>query len=383
MRAAYRAAYCVLLLSLPLLSACTARPTQPACITTRDNAAPANSARKDDLHLEVLPLPASVRDLMQSLRSGAHILADPDWYVWGASIVHGPDGQYHLFTARWPRRLGFYAWLTHSEIAHAIAEHPEGPYRWLGPALQARGAGHWDQITVHNPRIKQFDGKYYLYYIATNGDVSDDELVEIARVGYSHPKWKLLRENQRTGVAVADSLNGPWRRMDHPIIEPAGPITTLTVNPAIARGPDGTYFMIIKGDKPGTTAFVRNQALATADSPIGPFHIQPNPVIDSFDSEDAAMWFDHDRNRFYVTFHADQQIGLLTSADGYVWTAAAHSPLTPKQIHFDNGDTLTPRRMERPFVWLDESGRPALLFVAVKVGDNAFNLHLPLGPVRE
>ena len=39
----------------------------------------------------------------------------------------------------------------------------------------------------------------------------------------------------KTGVAVAPTINGPWTRMDQPLIEPSGPIPTLTVNPAIAR----------------------------------------------------------------------------------------------------------------------------------------------------
>ena len=86
-------------------------------------------------------------------------------------------------------------------------------------------------------------------------------------VGYSHPSWKILRTNQRTGVAIASSLQGPWTRLDQPIIEPSGPIETLTVNPAITKDDQGIYYLIVKGDKPGSTKFERNQGIAPIQEP--------------------------------------------------------------------------------------------------------------------
>ncbi len=79
-----------------------------------------------------------------------------------------------------------------------------------------------------------------MYYTSTNTGkekLSENDLVEAAKTGYSHKYWPLLlRSNQRTGVATAQSLEGPWERMDKPMIEPHGPIGTVTVNPAICRG---------------------------------------------------------------------------------------------------------------------------------------------------
>lgn len=147
----------------------------------------------------------------------------------------------------------FTGWLTHSEIVHATSKSPSGPWKIKETVLKGRGPGNWDAITVHNPKIKYFEGKYYLYYISTNmGDqsISEKELIETALTGYSHPNWKILRPNQRTGIAVSNSIHGPWTRMDQTLIEPSGPITTLTVNPAIDQGKDGKYYLIVKGDKP-------------------------------------------------------------------------------------------------------------------------------------
>ena len=259
-----------------------------------------------------------------------------------------------------------------------MADKAEGPYKYVDTALTCKGDSQWDKFTAHNPKIKKFDGKYYIYYIGTRAELTEDELIETAKVGYKHKNWKTLRENQRTGVAVADRITGPWKRSKKPIVEPAGPITTLTVNPAITQGPDGTYFMIVKGDKPNEKRFIRNQALATAKTPVGPFEIQPKPVIDTFDTEDASMWYDKKQKKFYATYHAHTHIGLISSTDGYNWGKAKPDKLTAKQIRFADGQIFKPDRMERPFVLLDENGKPQLLFVSVRKGNQTMNFHLPL-----
>lgn len=209
------------------------------------------------------------------------------YYNWGSSIQKGKDGKYHLFYSRWKKEYKFTGWLTHSEIAHAVSDNPAGPWKYKATVLKGRGKGHWDAITAHNPKIKYFNGKYYLYYCATNmgeKEYSENDLIETAHTGYNHSNWKILRPNQRTGVAVSKSLHGPWQRMDKPLIEPSEPITTLTVNPAITKGKDGKYYLIVKGDKPNEKRFIRNQAIAISDSPTGHFEIQPKPVIDYLDT---------------------------------------------------------------------------------------------------
>ena len=325
------------------------------------------------------PIPVESYASLDDDQARANIFPDPNWFNWGASVLKDTDGKYHMFYSRWPKKYGFLSWLTHSEIAHAVADNPDGPYHYVETALSCRGDNQWDKITAHNPKIKKFDGKYYLYYCGTHADLTEDELIQTARGGYRHKNWKPLRENQRTGVAVADKITGPWKRSKMPIIEPAGPIKTLTVNPAITQGPDGRYFMMIKGDKPGTTKFVRNQAIATSKSPASPFEIYPKAAISTFDTEDASMWYDKKRKKFYATFHAHKYIGLISSQDGYNWQKATPDRITNKQILFADGQIFKPDRMERPFVLLDEKGQPQMLFVSVRKGNKTMNLHLPFG----
>jgi alpha-L-fucosidase len=319
------------------------------------------------------------KDRLQPLAE-ENIFKTSGYYNWCPSILQTDDGMYHLFYSRWKKEYNFTGWLTHSEIAHAVSHSPAGPWEYSETVLTGRGKGHWDAITVHNPKIEFFDGKYYLYYCSTNmgvNDYSEQELIETAKTGYSHPNWAILRPNQRTGVAVAPTINGPWTRMDQPLIEPSGPITTLTVNPAVARGKDGKYYLIVKGDKPNETRFIRNQAIAVSDSPVGPFEMQAKPVIDYLDTEDMSVWYDAGRDYFYGVFHAHSFIGMVSSQDGINWKKATEYVLTHKKLKLDDGTDLVPDRMERPFVFQSQ-GEPEVLAMAVKKGDDSYIVFVPV-----
>ena len=60
---------------------------------------------------------------------------DPDYYIWCGTMVRGDDGTCHLFYSRWPRKFGHYAWVTHSEVGHAVADAPLGTFRHVDVAL--------------------------------------------------------------------------------------------------------------------------------------------------------------------------------------------------------------------------------------------------------
>ena len=327
--------------------------------------------QSDEIDLKELIRPVSPDQLFKT----------EGYFNWGASIIKGDNDLYHLFYSRWKSEYSFTGWLVNSEIAHATSKNPDGPWEYHSTALKGRGKGHWDAITAHNPKIKHFGGKYYLYYISTNmGDreYTKEELKETAQVGYSHPNWSILRPNQRTGVAVSNSLYGPWERFPTTLIEPSGPITTLTVNPAIARGADSLYYLIVKGDKPNETRFIRNQALAIAQGPEGPFEMQAAPVIDYMDTEDMSLWYDDSRSCFYGIFHSTEGfIGLVTSSDGRTWEKAAGYHGIPKKIPLEDGDTLVPDRLERPFIY-QEKGELQVLCLAAREGDVSYTIFVPL-----
>ena len=109
-----------------------------------------------------------------------NVFRDSEYFNWCNSIIKGKDGKYHMFYARWERDKTFNAWLTHSTVAHAIANHPAGPYKYVNTVLDFEKEFYQegDMMTAHNPKIKYFNGKYYLYFISTklNHDISNKEL---------------------------------------------------------------------------------------------------------------------------------------------------------------------------------------------------------------
>ncbi len=309
----------------------------------------------DHLDAYGAPEPSTALDLgprLQKLRP-ENIFEDPDWFQWGGSIIRGDDGRYYLYYSRWKKKDGWLQWLTHSEVAIASSSTPHGPWRFERVALEGRGKGHWDEIQAHNPKIKRFGNRYYLYYISTRP----------LKTRYE------TRNAQRTGVAIASHPLGPWKRLDHPLIDPSPPLMhTLTVNPAIASK-DGKHFVLmVKGDRrawPGH-AVPRVQAIATGTSPIGPFRYR-GLAIEDFDTEDASLWWDKKRSCYFAIYHAHTHIGLIRSADGIHWTSARYSRVTGKTLWTTDGKAFEAPRLERPNVYLDpRTGEPSVLILAVK-----------------
>ena len=64
-------------------------------------------------------------------------IEEPDFTIWGASPILA-DGKVHLFAARWPEANVDPAWRKSSEIAHYVADKPEGPFRFRSVVVTRR-----------------------------------------------------------------------------------------------------------------------------------------------------------------------------------------------------------------------------------------------------
>jgi predicted GH43/DUF377 family glycosyl hydrolase len=315
--------------------------------------------------------------------------SDPEYNIWCGSMVRTEDGKCHLFYSRWPIKLGHYAWVTHSEIAHAVADHPLGPYKHVDVALPPRGAEFWDGLCTHNPTVLHFGAKYYLYYMGNTGDGKAS-----SSLNWSH------RNNQRIGVAVADSPNGPWQRMDQPLIAPTPGFhdALCLANPSVVERPEGGYLMVYKavadkGPKPFGGPVVH--IVATADSPTGPFKKHPDPIFTSKDSsfaaEDPFIWRGADRywavvKDFKGSFTKQgPSLALFESKDGIDWRLSEHPLVAKVGIEWEDKPWKPLFKLERPQVWL-ENGKPAVLFCAAADRsdlNHTFNVAIPLKPVDQ
>ncbi len=315
--------------------------------------------------------------------------SDPDYYIWCGSAVRGDDGKYHLFYSRWPRKLGHYAWVTHSEIAHAIGDTPTGPFRHVSVALTARGKEYWDGLCTHNPTILRAGDKYYLYYMGNTGDGT-----AMPTLNWTH------RNNQRIGVAVAESPNGPWQRFDQPVLDvsadPDAPDSLMTSNPTIARRPDGGYLLIYKAvgkKRPLPFGGPVVHLTATSDYPTGPFTKQLKPMFTApgidFPAEDPFAWYDYGTGRYLAVVKdnngyftkAGKSLALWESNDGFDWKLSAHPLVSTTEITWAGGRKQKLNSLERPQLLFGPDGRPIVLLGAVDETEgrtHSWNIQIPL-----
>lgn len=308
------------------------------------------------------------------------VFALDDWHVWGGSMVRTPDGVCHLLFARWARALGHNAWVTHSEIAHATADEPLGPYQLQGVALAGAGGDAWDAEATHNPTVIAYRGRYYLYYMGTRGPGG----------------WWDYRNNQRIGVAVADHPAGPWHRLRQPVLDvtPGAWDCLMTSNPSVTERPDGGLLMTYKGVGAGAPPKGGDVlcGVARAEHPLGPFTKHPEPVIvnpeHGWAVEDSFIWRQDDRYQMlvkdyhgYFTHIGSSTMALFESADSTHWSPAPHPLALGLTLTWDDGQVETLSRLERPQLFL-HNGTPSVLFCAAARGGHApehsFNVHIPL-----
>ncbi|MCC2685658.1 MAG: glycosyl hydrolase family 43 [Paenibacillaceae bacterium] len=283
------------------------------------------------------------------------ILEEPGYHVWCCSPIDGEDGKVHVYFSRWPLETTHGGWLTHSEIAHAVADRPEGPYRVTGTVLQGRGGNHWDAITIHNPTVQKVGNRYAMFYIGNSDGTVD---------------------TQRIGLALSDSLDGPWERVgDGPILDVSPNRfdwdSYITVNPALLQHPNGQFWLYYKAwDRYNDN--LRKMGLAVADRIEGPYLRHPsNPLVDfspiGSQVEDAYVYIED--GRFHMIMRDmgvfSPRTGLyLHSEDGLVWSEP--------QLGYDRSDVYfggTTERMERPQL-LIRGGKAAYLFVALMGGSS-------------
>ncbi|WP_066631573.1 glycoside hydrolase family protein [Labilibacter marinus] len=312
--------------------------------------------------------------------------------IWGGSIVKGEDGLYHMYYSRWKKDLGW-AWVTHSEIAHAVAESPFGPFKFKDVTLPPRGAEYWDGLCTHNPTIHKFDGKYYLYYMGNTGDG-----INPCTPGKLKYNW-LHRNNQRIGVAVADNPNGPWQRTDTPLVDASADSTALDAllvsNPSVTRRPDGGYLMVYKAvgkKKKRISGGPVVHCVATSESPTGPFTKYDKPVFEAkgyeFPAEDPFIWYQDGKYRAIVKdMHGaftdkGRALVMFESADGFDWNLAENALVSTLKINWADTGIQEVEHLERPQLYL-EDGKPVALVCASDTKDadgvlHSFNVQIPI-----
>jgi hypothetical protein len=290
---------------------------------------------------------------------------EPDYYVWCTSPIQGEDKKTHLFCSRWPKKFGMAGWSTHSEVAHYVGDSPEGPFRFVNIALECHPDAPWNN-SMHNPAITKVGDKYVLLYISFERRTDRPYLVD--------KKHKMF-----TGMAVSDSLNGPWIKQgdEGKVFIPSPDPDHWTYhtwamdNPTfLAHG--GKFYIYFKGSKEQLKS---RYGYAVADSLEGPYRLSDSPCTDNIDYiEDATafvwnkkiclltndnmgkhtgvpgqgiLWFSDNPTDFKL---ANAEIGFLSTKDYYKADMGKARILYGKDFKF-----------ERPGILLLE-GKPAYFY---------------------
>lgn len=232
-------------------------------------------------------------------------IKDENYSIWGGSPIVGNDEKIHVFVARWPEHNVDPAWRKSSEIAHYVAESPEGKYVFSDVAVKGTGTeGAWNRYAPHNPEIKKIGDYYALVFIA-----NDD---------YHQPPHPA---NQRIGLVYSKSLYGPWKNAgkDGMILEVSKDSTHWTYgsglgvdNPCINEV-DGKPVVYFKNRKSKNGKIYSQYGYAIAENIKGPFTMSDNPITDNdsyLEDATAFTW----NNKYYLL--TTDNHGTVTGVEG-------------------------------------------------------------------
>ena len=310
-----------------------------------------------------------------------------DYWVWCGSSIRGDDGRYHLFASRWPKTVSFNHWATNSEVVRASADRPEGPYRFEEVVIKPRDTDFWDGMASHNPTIHFHDGKYLLFYTGMTyrqkrptGPEFEDSTWET---------WVVSWNSKRVGLLVADSVFGPWKRPDHPVLQTREGKWdfALISNAAPCVGPNGSLTLLYKSSNvlhaAGPFRGRFNLGVARAANWQAPFQrISDNPITLSGSGdnhiEDPYIWWNGEQFEMIVKdmtgkVCGEPEAGIhAVSKDAVDWDLVVPAKAYSRTVKWEDGTTSVQPKLERPQL-LFKDGNPTHLFAATMALDQNGN----------
>jgi len=317
------------------------------------------------------------------------------YWVWCGSVIKGEDGRFHMFASRWPKYLPMHpGWIIGSEIVRAVSDTPEGPYKFQEVVLPASGAEYWDGRMTHNPHIKKHNDTYILFYTGSTHPFPDVEPGESYDLKDS--RCIVGRSNKRVGIAISNSVLGPWKRFDQPIlpVRPGKYDSYLTSNPAPCIHEDGSVLLIYKSRRyEGFSYGKMTIGIAKAEHYEGPYRVvTESPVFppDKFHIEDPFIWQTENGYELIAKDMDGSACGEkyggihAVSRDGLEWNIMQGVKAYSRKVVWDDGTEQIMGNLERPFL-LFQDGKPTHLFAATADGaggflnaTNTWNMVIPL-----
>jgi hypothetical protein len=198
-----------------------------------------------------------------------------------------------------------------------------------GVAVRRAPKGQYGDRSLTTPSVLVWRGRYYLYY-----QTWTDRWVRNDCVGVS--------------MAWADSPDGPWTRLDHPVVYQGAPdawdgCAIHDPFPLVYKGQIWLFYKGAPVDK-SDRALNRAQGAAIADRPEGPFVKCPlNPLINS--GHETCLYTFKEGIAAIVTDDGAEKNTVQYAPDGLNFEVKAHLQLPPRaagpfcqDLYSDTGD---------------------------------------------
>ena len=185
------------------------------------------------------------------------LMSYPDaLWTWGGSPIRDAvTGIYHLYSSELSNNCGILHYCSNSRVIHLTSSTPLGPYTRQGVALGPRTTGtggsdgktsFFDSASVHGPTVHRLpNGTYALFYTGMAADGPEPNCT------HAYDPHTGNRASRRIGLALANSLDGPWHRLPSPVFGPCAPGTgwdySDTSNAAPIIRKDGSVVLLYKG----------------------------------------------------------------------------------------------------------------------------------------
>lgn len=306
-------------------------------------------------------------------------------YVWGASVVKGQDGKYHMFADVWDKTVPFHpGWLVVSRIVEAVSETPEGPYKYERTLFEQRGNMYWDGMSVFNPHVIKHNGKYVMFYTGTTYPFSKkyvhENLDDASRVA---------RSNKRIGIAVCDTPGGTWKRFDKPAIDISltGFDNFLTTNAAPCVMENGDILVVFKtrgylednGEMIDLHSDMQFNSCILDKDTYEVKYRGDKPLFGDVSLEDPFIWLEN--NKYYMIAKdmtgnvcGERQSGIFAeSDDGLEWKLHYGEKSYVRTIKYEDGSEKTLGNMERPFILFDNGKMTDIYFASSDGNGHGFD----------
>ena len=304
--------------------------------------------------------------------------------TWGGGAIMDPaTGKFHLYVSDMAGGGYLRGWRTESQVVHAVADTPVGPYTRVGIAI-TKWAHNPAPITVP----QSMGGGFAIFHIGGGGGpppqpaplglgpfapvptapasatamATRNASFAVATAGHGgHGSYR------GASIHVAPALGGPWTPLQNSRLPSCN-------NPGPAVHPNGTVYCVCGG------ALLR--LVGPALSGGAWVNAGSVPAL----GEDQDLSFDH-RGNWHILYHSFDRRSTIVkgntvgcasnntvsahvfSADGQHWRVGLEQPYTP-HIAMAAGGTTTVSTRERPKVLRDSTGRATHLFNGVSSAAN-------------